>query len=143
METIIIRTLIDITNSGVNRPTSGLEKEFGQHRNWTTLLQCIGLRSIITYDQNPSSELIDVKDLKFGKKYKGKQQVWTFTFNPDRSETFLDETDKLGLLKNDLHQVPVIQNLYETINMSKAVFDIVDESFKNTVVELINQPLEE
>ncbi len=136
MEIITIRTLVDVTNSGVNRPKLGAEKEFNQHRNWTTLLQCIGLRSIINYDSNPAQDQVDIKNLGFGKKYKGKHKIWTFTFATDRSAPYLEEGNPIGLLIRDLDQVPILKNCDETINMSKAVFDLLDESSRNTTVEI-------
>lgn len=142
METIEIKTLIDITNSSVTRFNKDLEKEYNQHRNWTTLLQCIGLRSIVEYDQSPASELVEIKSLGFGSKIKGKHRVWTFRFTTDRSESYLSEEGDLGHLINDLHQVPVIKNLDETINISKEVFDLKDLGNKNTIVSLVNPELE-
>lgn len=142
METIEIKTLVDITNSTVTRFNKGLEKEYNQHRNWITLLQCIGLRAIIEFDQNPTSELIDIKSLGFGSKLKGKHRVWTFRFTTDRSQTYLSDEGEIGHLINDLHQVPIIKNLDETINISKAVFDLKDTSNRNTIVSLVTSELE-
>jgi hypothetical protein len=136
MEIITIKTLVDITNSGINRPKMGAEKEFNQHRNWTTLLQCIGLRSIINYDSKPACDQDDIKNLGFGKKYKGKHKIWTFTFTTDRSSSYFEEDNPIGLLIKDLDQVPVLKNCDETINMSKAVFDLLDDSSRNTIVEI-------
>jgi hypothetical protein len=142
MQTIEIKTLIDITNTGVNRPNPEKEREFNQQRNWTTLMQCIGLRSIITYQKKPSSEMIELKGLEFGSRYKGKHRVWTFEFNTDRSRIYENADGPMGLLINDLHQVPVIKNINETINISKAVFDLTDPGYKNTTVRLIELPSE-
>jgi hypothetical protein len=143
METITIKTLIDITNSGVHRPKINAEKEFNQHKNWITLLQCIGLRSIIEYDNDPTFELIDLKDSKFGKKYKGRHRVWSFSFRTDRSSPYATDLNALDLLIHDLHQVPILEKLEETINMSKAVFDLLDDSYRNTVVEIKTEVEEE
>lgn len=138
METIEIKTLIDITNSGVARHKLGLDKEHSQYKNWITLLQCIGLRAIIEYDQDPQVDEVDVKSVGFGTKYKGKHNVWTFRFTTDRSTSYEDETGKLGLLINDLHQVPVIEKLEETINISKAVFELRDNGWCNTLISSVD-----
>lgn len=137
MELIEIKTLIDITNTNLKRPNTSADLESNQHRNWTTFLQCIGLRCIITYDKNPVISEIDIKDMSFGSKYKGKQKVWTFRFSTDRNDSYLDNGNKIGLLLNDLHQVPIIENLNESINIPKAVFDINDSNWCNTVVTLL------
>jgi hypothetical protein len=138
MQTIEIKTLIDITNTDVIRHRPENDKEFNQQKNWITLLQCIGLRSIIEYENPALCDTVDVKDLQFGSKYKGKHKVWTFKFTTDRMNSFLsDDDDPLGLLTPDLHQVPVIKNLEESINISKAVFDLSDAEYKNTTIALL------
>jgi hypothetical protein len=137
METIQIKTLVDITNSGVRRPNQGTPKELDQHKNWTTLNQCIEIRSIIDYDDNPISEITDIKDLGFGSKFKGKQRVWTWLFRPDRTNIFEDETGRLGGLFSSIDQVPVIKNLDETVNIETAVFNVSDPACKNTIIHLI------
>ena len=139
MEIIEISTLVDITNTEVRRINQGTQLELDQFRNWTTLQQCIGMRAIMTYDKNPVSQTIDIKKLGFGSAYKGSQKVWTFRFRPDREGTFSD----LELLKNDLDQVPIILNLTETINRedlintSRAIFNLTDEKYINTVIKAI------
>ena len=135
METIKIKTLIDITKPNVHRPGQGTPLEQNQYKNWITLQQCIGLRSIISYDQLPEVEEIDVKGLGFGNKFKGTHRVWTFTFYPDRTGAYMDNNgSSIGLLLNDLHQVPIIEKLTETINTSKAVFDLEDLQYKNIII---------
>jgi hypothetical protein len=137
MEVIEIKTLVDITNTDVRRINQGTQQELDQYRNWTTLLQCIGLRAIIEYDRNPRESVEDVKGLGFGSQYAGKQKVWTFQFRPDRSEAFGDKDNPIFLLKQDLDKIPVILNLTETINTQQAVFDLADEKRANTVVKAL------
>jgi hypothetical protein len=135
MEIITIRTLVDITKPNVQRAGQGSVLEQSQYKNWITLQQCIGLRSVITYDNPPTAETVDIKGLGFGSKHKGKQQVWTFEFYPDRQHAYEDEQGRtIGLLRADFHQVPVIENLTETINISKAVFDVEDPEYKNIII---------
>jgi len=137
MEIIKISTLIDITNSRSRRTNSSDNKEGNQQKNWQTLLQCIGLRCNITYENDPSNDLVDLKNLSFGSKFKGKQRVWTFVFRPDRSDSYKLDDNRVGLLVNDLNLVPVIQNLDETINISKSAFITLDPENQNTVVEML------
>lgn len=138
METIEIKTLIDVTNTRVTRANQGTNVEYDQYRNWTTLLQCIGLRCIIHYDHNPVTEMIDIKNEEFGSSYKGKHKVWIFRFKPDRSDVFLDnDGNRIGLLVQDLHNVPVLSKLTETINIDKSVFNTEDINFKNTIVKAL------
>lgn len=139
MEIIEIQTLVDITNTGVKRANQGNALEFSQYKNWITLNQCIEIRSIINYETNPTVETVDLKGLGFGSKYKGKQQVWKFRFNPDRSDAFKSEDlNPVGLLEESLNQVPVIKNLSESVNIDVAVFDCFDKVTKNIIVKYIN-----
>jgi len=137
MQVVEIKTLIDITNTNVRRSTQGTAQQLDQFRNWTTLLQCIGMRAIIEYDRESTVEEIDVKGLGFGTNYKGKHRVWTFHFRPDRSDAFVEHNDPIAHLKNDLDKIPIIVNLTETINIEQAVFDVTDFIFKNTVVKAL------
>lgn len=137
MESIKITTLVDITKPAIVRAGYGSDLEQNQYKNWTTLQQCIGLRSIIDYDNSPNMVSVDIKGLGFGSKYKGVQNVWTFTFYPDRTLSYDDGLgNPIGLLLNDLHQVPIIKKLTETINIFKAVFDLEDPQYKNIVIVL-------
>ena len=139
MDVIEIKTLIDITNTEVRRINQGTQIELDQFRNWTTLLQCIGMRAIMTYDKNPVSEPEYVANLGFGTEYKGVHKIWTFRFRPDREGTFAD----ISLLKADLDQVPIILNLSDSINLKdlintpRAVFNVSDKKYINTVVKAI------
>lgn len=135
MEVIEIKTLVDITNTDVRRINQGTQQELDQFRNWTTVLQCIGLRSIINYDRNPTSEIINIKDSGFGAEFTGKHRVWTFQFRPDRSDAFALDRDQIALLRNDLDMVPMLLNLTETINTKQAVFSLFDKKYTNIVVK--------
>jgi hypothetical protein len=132
MDTIEIQTLIDITNTNVTRLNQGSQLELNQYRNFTTLRQCAEIRSVISYDTIPLVEIIDIKGLGFGSRYRGKQAVWRFQFSPDRPAVYGDD---LEFLIADLDQIPVITNLTETINIDKAIFDLKDSSYKNTIIK--------
>jgi len=135
MEVIELKTLIDITNTNVRRINQGTQQQLNQYRNWITLLQCIGLRSNISYDYDPRSEIVKVND--FGSEYKSKHRVWTFQFRPERPDAFANEISSIALLKEDLDMIPMILNLTETINIQQAVFNLHDERFRNTVVKAL------
>ena len=137
MEVIEIKTLIDITNTNVRRINQGTQQELDQFRNWTTLMQCIGMRAIIAYDRDPTSEIIDIESLKFGSNFNGKHRVWTFHFRPDRTAAFADGDDPIALLKQDLDKIPVILNLTETINTVVAIFDSTDKKVANIVIKAL------
>lgn len=137
MLVIEIQTLIDITDTKVNRPRAGAQLEHDQFRNFTTLKQCIELRSNVIFESSPSVEIKDLKDQGFGSKYKGKQKIWTFRFHPERSGAYVDNNNEIGALINDIHGVPVIQKLHESINIEQAIFDLKDHACKNTIIKAI------
>lgn len=139
MEIIEIQTLIDITNTRVIRNNQGSQLELDQNKNFITLMQCVELRSIVSYDSPPSVEKIDIKSSGFGSQYKGKHSVWTFRISPDRAGAYEDDSgNKAGCLVNDLHEVPIIKKLSETINIEKAMFDLKDPQFKNTIIKAVS-----
>ena len=78
MQTLEIKTLIDITNTGVKRPNQGTIQELDQYKNWITLNQCIEMRGNISYDSEPYSDVVDLKNFGFGKHYKGQHRVCGF-----------------------------------------------------------------
>ena len=138
MDIIEIQTLIDITNTRVMRPNQGSQLELDQNRNFITLMQCIELRSLVDYDRGPIISKVDIKSLGFGSTYKGKHTVWTFRFTTDRSSAYMDDMgNNVGTLVVDLHQIPVIKNLKETLNIETAIFDLESSEYRNTVVKLI------
>jgi hypothetical protein len=138
MEIIELKTLIDITNTGVRRANQGTQQQLEQYKNWTTLNQCIEITSLMSYDANPEPEEVDIKNLGFGKKYKGKHKVWTWRFYPDRVGAFADEQHQLGMLIASLEQIPVIKNLTETVNIDTPVFELSNADLKNTTLQVIS-----
>ena len=138
MEIIEIKTLVDITQTKVDRLTQGSQLEMDQNKNFNILRQCLEMRSIISYDDQPLVETVDIKNLGFGTAYKGQQRVWTFVFNPDRQNVYLDENgNQVGYLVDDVHEVPVIQNLQESINITRSMFDCKDSTYKNTIIKAL------
>ena len=135
---IEILTFVDITRTGVTRPTQGTQMQIDQNRNFTTLCQCIELRSIMSYTDLPTSVVQDIKGMGFGSVYRGKQRVWTFRFLPDRTGVYKDDKgNDIGLLLSDLHAVPIIKNLTESINIDVAIFDLKDSKTKNTIIKAL------
>lgn len=135
MDVIEIKTLVDITKTRAARATQGSKLEQDQYRNFMTLCQCLEIRSIIAYDDPPTNELVDIKDLNFGTDFKGKQKVWTFKFVPDRAGVYTSEDgNRIGNLIEDLDLVPIVKNLEETVNIEKAIFNCKDSKFRNIVV---------
>lgn len=136
---IQIKTLVDITRTGITRPSQGTQLEIDQNRNFTTLLQCAELRSIVSFDAVPTVDKVDLKGLGFGSNYRGKHAVWTFNFSPDRQGVYTDSNgNTVAFLINDMHSVPIIKNLTETINIGTAVFELKDGRTRNTIIKALS-----
>jgi hypothetical protein len=138
MDIIEIQTLVDITNTRVIRLSQGSQLELDQQRNFITLTQCIEIRSIVSFSASPKVDEVDLKKIGFGTAYKGRHKVWTFRFETDRESVYQDnDGNPVGGLIEDLHEVPVIKNLSETINIDKSIFDCKDLLLKNTIVRIV------
>lgn len=137
MLVIEIQTLIDITNTNVIRLRPGLQLEHDQYRNFITLKQCLEIRSNIVYETSPNIEIKDLRDLGFGTKFKGKHKIWTFRFSPEREGAYASNYNPIATLTNDIHGVPIIQKLHESINIDKAIFDLQDIATKNTIIKAL------
>jgi len=114
-----IRTHIDITRSNVDRATSD-EIAIGQQSNFNAFLQGIGLRSNITWDQDPIKE----------------DNTWTWEFYSEQEDVFRHGDDPVGLLKLDLDGIPIIGNLTNSRAVYPPVVRTVNGS-TNTWVEYI------
>ena len=139
MQIIEIKTLIDVTDTKVARPSQGSQLAHDQYRNFVTLKQCIEIRSIISYDTSPTMEVVDIKDMGFGYKHKGKHAVWTFRFSPDREGVYVEGNQEVGCLFDDLNEVPIVKKLTETINIEKPIFDTKNVDYKNILIKALKQ----
>lgn len=125
-----LHTLIDITETGTRRHDED-KFAYKQEANFQTVLQTIGLRVNIEYDNRPSIEELSIAKLGFGDKYKGKQNVWTFDFYTEY-EGGLD----IDMLYNDFNLVPIITGLNETIKFEQALFRTTPEE-RNIIFSII------
>jgi hypothetical protein len=136
MDIIEIQTLVDITNTGVARLNQGTALEYDQQRNFITLLQCAEIRSIVSYNTPPVAVKQDITSMGFGSDYVGTHKIWSFVIIPDRQGVYdLGQRDPFEGLIYDIDGVPIIKNLTETINMSKAIFNCKDSFSKNIIIK--------
>ena len=104
-----IKTTVDITRSNPDRADPDQIKQ-AQQSNFNALLQGIGMRSNVEWDKDPQRVIED--DTAY----------WIWEFEAERDDVFLDNGDTTGLLKKDLHGIPFIKNLTETIKFDKCLF---------------------
>jgi hypothetical protein len=116
MATYRIVTLVDITRTQPSR-TETDKLKLAQQANFNSLCQAIGLRANFSYHQNPNHQTGSLPyDLD------GKADHWIWEFETERPDIFLNNSDPVALLKQDLHGVPVINQLNNTADIDPAVF---------------------
>ena len=124
-----ITTLIDITRAEVARDEQDLKKQ-SQRSNFNSLIQAIGLRANPEWVTDPRRS-----EGRLPEPFNGKGSWWVWEFDAEREDIFLKDKDPVGLLKDDLHGVPIIANLEETAEIQPAIFNL--ENSINTHVEII------
>jgi hypothetical protein len=109
-------TLVDITRTNPTRSETDQHK-LKQQANFDTLLQSIGLRSNVNWDTDPKESSGALPH-----PFNGKANYWTWVFEIEREDTFLKNNNPVGLLLEDLHGVPVIGQLNNSVDIDPAVF---------------------
>jgi hypothetical protein len=125
-----ITTLVDITKSNANRSETDRIK-LGQQANFNSLLQTIGLRSNVSWASDPKSQIGILPD-----PFQGKAACWQWEIDCERDDVFLKDGDPVGLLKDDLHGVPVVNDLDNTADIDPSIFDTKTQNY-NTIIEVI------
>lgn len=123
-------TLVDVTKTDVTKYTPELERMRNKQRNWETVMQVLGLRSQIMGIRQLKTETVDLSGYQFGDNYVGNQRVWTFEFEVEFENLYLQDHDDHGTLKNDFAHTPVIMGLDETATPPVPLF-YTDGSSKN------------
>ncbi len=115
-------TLIDITKTDVTKFTPELERMRNKQRNWETVVQILGLRTQIMRINQLKTETKDLSQHAFGSDYQDKQRVWTFEFEVEFENLYLNDQDPYGILKKDFAQSPMLLGLDETVIPPIALF---------------------
>ena len=125
-----IVTLVDITRSKPSRDETDPIK-IGQQSNFNSLLQAIGLRSNVDWLRDPRKCTGSLPD-----DIKGKATHWVWEVDCERDEVFLKDEDPVGLLKEDLHGVPVVDLLENSVDLNPAAFQTRNGN-QNTWITII------
>ena len=111
-----IVTLVDITRTNPSRSETD-QYLLAQQANFNTLLQSIGLRSNVEWAVDPVES-----SGRLPYPLEGRANYWTWTFEVERDQVFAKDGNPAGLLLDDLHGVPIIGQLNNSIDIDPAVF---------------------
>jgi hypothetical protein len=127
MHNLIAYTLVDITNSGINRSYRDNVLEYNQQQNLNTLIQTIGIRS------QPLSPIVttkftqDLVEYEFGTQYQGLHTVWELQFGIEHSDVFSYNSVNLYHLNKDTDGIAIISNLTETVSTATKCFETTNQ----------------
>lgn len=124
-----ITTLVDITRSQATRADTDPIR-LGQQANFNSLIQTIGLRSNISWINDPVKHTGQLPDEE------GKATHWIWEFDTEREDVFLKEDNPVGWLIADLHSVPVVDLLEESVSFTRPAFQTKNGN-KNTWILII------
>lgn len=116
-------TLVDITHTGQYRTESGKENLRWKEQNFNTVLQTLGMRANIQYDQSPI--ITELRGKLAGFDTDEIIRVWRFDFSTEREFLYENNEDPVGYLKDDFHLVPYISGLDEAMTQNYAVFNTI------------------
>ena len=133
MESYRITTLVDITRSRPTRSDTDHVRQ-SQQANFNSLIQAIGLRAIIFSDRDPQ-----LNEGRLPEPFEGKARYWVYEFIVDRDEIFLSNKDPVGLLKQDLDGVPIIDQLNNDVGFKIPAFRTLGSEI-NTKIEILSNP---
>lgn len=109
-----IITLIDITRTNPTRAETD-PTVLGQQANFNSFVQGIGMRANIEWEQDPVAGT-GVLPLPF----EGKAKYWTWEFTVERDQVFEQDGDPVALLRMDLHNIPVLTELTNNVDIHPA-----------------------
>jgi hypothetical protein len=115
-------TLVDVTKTDVTKYTPELERMRNKQRNWETVVQVLGLRSQIMNAKQLKTETVDLTKHEFGQDYSDQHRIWSFEFEVEFENLYLQDRDPYGVLKNDFSHTPVILGLDETAQPLMPIF---------------------
>jgi hypothetical protein len=126
-----VLTLADITKTDARRGENNTA--WRQQQNYNTFIGTLGLRVNPIVNSKPKSEEVAVGNLGFGKKYKGKQRLWEFSFEIEYEGGLTVE-----MLEQDFDLIPIVNGLDETIKLDPSVFRTQDEESRNIIFKYVD-----
>jgi len=125
-------TLFDIPSSGTRSTI----------RNWNTLIQMLSLKTQPFIIDFPTFEVTDLSKYKFGKVYKGKQKVWSFTFEVEHPDLFVGNGNPIEKLLEDTDLIPMLDynNIIVPPCCLRSRGDTCNIYYAYNIIDIINNP---
>jgi hypothetical protein len=125
-------TTVDITSTGQYRVEPGKEASRWKEQNFQTVLQTLGIRANISYNNKPV--VTTVKGSLVGFNTEELIRVWRFDFYTERNHLFEVNDNPVGYLLEDFDAVPYIAGLDESTSQNFDVF-VTDGPARNIVFQ--------
>jgi len=116
MQQFKLVSVVDITRSRPSRSETDHLK-LGQQANFNSLIQAIGIRSNVEWDQDPECHTGRLPDA-----IEGAATHWIWQFSVERDFVFRQDDNPVGLLLDDLQGVPVINRLNNSVDIMPSIF---------------------
>jgi hypothetical protein len=126
----IIYTTVDITNTGQYKTEPGRETDRWREQNFQTVLQTLGIRTNISFNEKPN--VMHVNGSMLGFNTTNIINVWKFSFDSERDYPFGTEDNPVKFLETDFDGVPFISGLDESMEQNYAVF-VTDGPARNII----------
>jgi len=124
-----IITLVDITKTDARRDAD--KKKYGQHSNYSTLLQTACLRvNMVPFETKCTAGSIN--QFGFGSKFRNRHNYWITTFDNEYTNSITVEE-----LQQDFNLVPVVLGLDETAKIETPVFNTKDLETCNIIFQFV------
>jgi hypothetical protein len=130
MERYQIITLVDITRSNPPRDSSDA-RLLGQQSNFNSLLQALNIRSNIFYNHAPTMD-----KGRLPEPLTGRGTYWVFEFETERDDVYRLDKDQVGLLKQDLDGIPIIDDLDNSVSFKLPVFKTMGKDVNTSIIEI-------
>jgi hypothetical protein len=119
-------TLVDITDTGVQRVSESNTKAYHQQQNLNVLLQTCGLRTQIFEPKFKIHYNADIKG-RFSDFFGvDRTTVWEMNFQIETDMIWSDGEDHLAFLKQDVHGVAITSDLDNIVEFPVNIFDTRD-----------------
>lgn len=126
-QTVTAFTLVDITETGVQRVRDSNSLEYHQQQNLNVLLQTCGLRTQVIDPIVVQHNRAELSRLQFHDFFGvGEHEIWSVRFMIETPDVWLDGDDPIALLKQDVHGVAITPDLDNTVEFPVNVFDTLD-----------------